>query len=150
MSKEKDKGSGFIEFDDEEPVDRATLGGSHHLETVKIKVIGVPQEDIKQKYEQQKPREDARQGTREGRLVGIPGTSLEEKRGQPGKGSFRGPREREITDSGESRINTKRNSSSNNRETQGATKQPQSDTPEGQGQGPLKKGKRQWETGPRR
>ena len=88
VSQVKDKGSGYIEFDDEDPGDRATLVGIHHLETVMIKVIRVPQEDIRKKYEQQKQLEDPRQGTLEGRTVGIPDTSPEEKKEQPGKGSF--------------------------------------------------------------
>ena len=88
MSQEKDKGSGYMEFDDEDPVDWATLVGIHHIKTVVIKVSRVPQEDIRKKYEQHKPMEDPRQGTLEGRTVGITDTSPDEKKEQPGKGSF--------------------------------------------------------------
>ena len=140
VSQEKDKESGYIEFDDEDPVDWATLVGIHHIKTVVIKVSRVPQEDIRKKYKQQNPTEDPRQGTLDGRTVGTLDTSPDKKKDQPGTGLFRGPQEQERPDSGEHLTNAKSSSRINNLETQGrapgVTKPPQSgNTPDGQGSG---------------
>ena len=69
-------------------MDRATLVGIHHTKKVVSKVIRVPQEDIKKKYEQQNPTEDPRQGTLAGRTVGTLDTSPDEKKEPTGTGLF--------------------------------------------------------------
>ena len=74
-------------------MDRATLVGIHHTKTVVSKVIRVPQEDIRKKYEQQNPTKDQRQGALAGQTVGTPDPSPDKKKKPPGTGSFRRPQE---------------------------------------------------------
>ena len=88
VSQEKDKGAGYIEFNDEDPVDRATLVGIHHIKTAVIKVIRVQQEDIRKKYEQQNRTEDQRQGAFAGKTVRTPDPSPDEKKEPPGTRLF--------------------------------------------------------------
>ena len=72
-------------------MDWATLVGIHHLKTVMIKVIRVPQEDIKKKDRQKDLTEDPRQGSLNGKTVGTPDTSPDEKKDQPRMGLSGGP-----------------------------------------------------------
>ena len=88
MSQEKDKGSGYIEFIDKDPVDRARLVGIHHIKMAVIKVIRVQQEDIRKKYEQQNRTEDQRPGALAGKTVRTPDPSPDEKKEPPGTRSF--------------------------------------------------------------
>ena len=53
-------------------MDQATLVGIYLIKTVVIKVIRVPQEDIKKKYEPQKPSEGALEDRTVGNTRHIP------------------------------------------------------------------------------
>ena len=55
VSQEREKGSGYIEFGDNDPVDWAVLVGLHYVKTAMLEVIRVQQEEIRRKCEQQKP-----------------------------------------------------------------------------------------------
>ena len=72
VSQEREKGSGYIEFGDEDPVDRAVLVGVHNIKTAVLEVIRVQKEEIRRKCEQQKPTGDQRQGSPIDRTLETP------------------------------------------------------------------------------
>ena len=91
VSQEMEKGSGYIEFGDEDPVDQAMLVGVHHVKTAVLEVFRAQREGIRRKREQQKLTRDQRQGAPGDGTLETPDPVFDGNQGHPGRGSFRSP-----------------------------------------------------------
>ena len=99
VSQEREKDSGYIKFDDEDPMDRAMLVGKHHIKTAVLEAKRGPgsrqQKEIQRKCEQQEQTGNQRQITPAGRTQEVPDPVHDLEQRTPGAGEFKSFREQE-------------------------------------------------------